>query len=190
MSSDIFTRPVDVSKYDLIYGGAQKNIAPAGVTFVIVRRDAVGHIEDNRIIPTMLKYDVHFKDSMYNTPPVFPVYVALQTMKWYKELGGVKVLEQMNLEKAGMLYDEIDRNRLFRGTVNAEDRSIMNVCFVLNDEYKELEQEFYDFAVSRGAYSFKGHRSVGGFRASLYNALPKSSVQFFIDLMKEFERKH
>ena len=190
MSSDIFTRPVDVSKYDLIYGGAQKNIAPAGVTFVIVRRDAVGHIEDNRIIPTMLKYDTHFKDSMYNTPPVFPVYVALQTMKWYKELGGVKVLEQMNLEKAGMLYDEIDRNRLFRGTVNAEDRSIMNVCFVLNDEYKELESEFYDFAVSRGAYSFKGHRSVGGFRASLYNALPKSSVQFFIDLMKEFERKH
>ena len=190
MSSDIFTRQVDVSKYDLIYGGAQKNIAPAGVTFVIVRRDAVGHIEDNRIIPTMLKYDIHFKDSMYNTPPVFPVYVALQTMKWYKELGGVKVLEQMNLEKAGMLYDEIDRNRLFRGTVNTEDRSIMNVCFVLNDEYKELESEFYDFAVSRGAYSFKGHRSVGGFRASLYNALPKSSVQFFIDLMKEFERKH
>jgi len=169
MSSDIFTRPVDVSKYDLIY---------------------VGHIEDNRIIPTMLKYDTHFKDSMYNTPPVFPVYVALQTMKWYKELGGVKVLEQMNLEKAGMLYDEIDRNRLFRGTVNAEDRSIMNVCFVLNDEYKELEQEFYDFAVSRGAYSFKGHRSVGGFRASLYNALPKSSVQFLVDLMQEFERKH
>ena len=168
----------------------RKNIAPAGVTFVIVRRDAVGHIEDNRIIPTMLKYDTHFKDSMYNTPPVFPVYVALQTMKWYKELGGVKVLEQMNLEKAGMLYDEIDRNRLFRGTVNTEDRSIMNVCFVLNDEYKELESEFYDFAVSRGAYSFKGHRSVGGFRASLYNALPKSSVQFFIDLMKEFERKH
>ena len=190
MSSDIFTRPVDVSKYDLIYGGAQKNIAPAGVTFVIVRRDAVGHIEDNRIIPTMLKYDTHFKDSMYNTPPVFPVYVALQTMKWYKELGGVKVLEKMNLEKARILYDAIDSSRLFRGTVNPEDRSIMNVCFVLNDEYKELEEEFYDFAVSRGAYSFKGHRSVGGFRASLYNALPKTSVEFLVEAMKDFERKH
>ena len=190
MSSDIFTRQVDVSKYDLIYGGAQKNIAPAGVTFVIVRRDAVGHIEDNRIIPTMLKYDVHFKDSMYNTPPVFPVYVALQTMKWYKELGGVKVLEQMNLEKSALLYDEIDRNKLFRGTVAVEDRSLMNVCFVMNDEYKELEKEFADFAAAAGMVGIKGHRSVGGFRASLYNAMPIESVKALVQTMQEFEKKH
>lgn len=189
MSSDIFTREVDFSKYDLIYGGAQKNIAPAGVTFVIVRRDALGHVD--RPLPTMLDYRIHVdKDSMYNTPPVFPIYVALQTMKWYKELGGVKVLERMNLEKAALLYDEIDRNKLFRGTVNTEDRSIMNVCFVMQDEYKELEKDFFDFATARGMSSIKGHRSVGGFRASLYNALPKSSVEAFVETMREFERKH
>lgn len=188
MSSDIFTRPVDVSKYDVIYGGAQKNIAPAGVTFIIVRTDALGKVD--RPIPTMLDYRTHLEDSMFNTPPVFPVYVALQTMKWYKELGGVKVLEQMNLEKANMLYDEIDRNKLFRGTVRPEDRSIMNVCFVMNDEYKELEEAYYKYATGLGMSSIKGHRSVGGFRASLYNAMPKSSVEALIQTMRDFERKH
>lgn len=188
MSSDIFTRRVDFSKYDLIYGGAQKNIGPAGATFVIVRRDALGHVD--RPLPTMLNYLPHVeKDSMYNTPPVFPIYVALQTMKWYKELGGVDVLQSMNEEKAALLYDEIDRNKLFRGTVNAEDRSIMNVCFVMNDEYKELEAEFMKLATERGISGIKGHRSVGGFRASLYNAMPKSSVQALVDVMKEAERK-
>lgn len=189
MSSDIFTREVDVAKYDLIYGGAQKNIAPAGVTFVIVRRDALGHVD--RPLPTMLDYRTHIeKDSMFNTPPVFPIYVALQTMKWYKELGGVKALEKMNLEKARILYDAIDSSRLFRGTVHPEDRSIMNVCFVMKDEYKELEKDFLDLATSRGISSIKGHRSVGGFRASLYNALPKTSVEVLIEAMKDFERKH
>lgn len=189
MSSDIFTREVDFSKYDLIYGGAQKNIAPAGVTFVIVRRDALGHID--RPMPTMLNYMTHIeKDSMYNTPPVFPIYVALQTMKWYKELGGVKVLEKMNLEKASMLYDAIDSSKLFRGTVKPEDRSIMNICFVMKDEYKELEAEFLTFATKRGMCNIKGHRSVGGFRASLYNAMPKSSVEALIMTMKDFEKQH
>lgn len=189
MSSDIFTRPVDVSKYDLIYGGAQKNIAPAGATFVLVRKDALGHVD--RPLPAMLDYNIHIKkDSMYNTPPVFPIYVALQTLKWYKELGGVKVLEKMNIEKAGLLYDEIDRNRLFKGTVAVEDRSLMNVCFVMNDEYKELEPEFATFAAERGMVGIKGHRSVGGFRASLYNAMPKSSVEALVQAMKDFENKH
>ncbi|WP_329903383.1 3-phosphoserine/phosphohydroxythreonine transaminase [Porphyromonas pogonae] len=189
MSSDIFTRPVDVSKYDLIYGGAQKNIAPAGATFVLVRKDALGHVD--RPLPAMLDYNIHIKkDSMYNTPPVFPIYVALQTLKWYKELGGVKVLEKMNIEKAGLLYDEIDRNRLFKGTVAVEDRSLMNICFVMNDEYKELEPEFATFAAERGMVGIKGHRSVGGFRASLYNAMPKSSVEALVQAMKDFENKH
>lgn len=189
MSSDIFTRQVDVSKYDLIYGGAQKNIAPAGATFVIVKTDVLGHVD--RVMPTMLDYRTHTeKDSMYNTPPVFPIYVAMKTMQWYKELGGVKVLEKMNLEKAAVLYDAIDESRLFRGTVNAEDRSIMNVCFVMKDEYKELESEFYNFATARGMTNIKGHRSVGGFRASLYNALPKSSVEALVQAMKDFEKSH
>lgn len=188
MSSDIFTRSVDISKYNLIYGGAQKNIAPAGVTFVIVKSDVLGQVE--RPIPTMLDYRTHLADSMYNTPPVFPVYVALQTMKWYKELGGVKVLERMCTEKAQLLYDEIDRNKLFRGTVRPEDRSIMNVCFVMNDEYKELEADYLAYATAQGMSSIKGHRSVGGFRASLYNALPKSSVEALIQTMRDFERKH
>ena len=185
----IFSRPVDISKYDLIYGGAQKNLAPAGVTFVIVKKDALGRFE--RPIPTMLDYNTHIKkESMFNTPPVFPIYVALQTLKWYKELGGLKVLEKRNLDKAELLYNEIDRNKLFRGTVATEDRSIMNVCFVMNDEYKELEAEFATFAAERGMIGIKGHRSVGGFRASLYNALEMDSVKALVDAMKEFESKH
>ncbi len=189
MSSDIFSRPVDVSKYDIIYAGAQKNLAPAGVTLIIVREDALGHVD--RAIPTMLDYRTHIKKgSMFNTPPCLPVFAALQTLKYYKELGGVKVLEKMNIEKAALLYDEIDRNKLFRGTVVPEDRSIMNVCFVMNDEYKDLEEEFAKFAAEQGMVGIKGHRSVGGFRASLYNALPKSSVEALIATMQEFERKH
>ena len=189
MSSDIFSRPIDVSKYICIYGGAQKNLAPAGVTLAIVRVDALGHVE--RPIPTMLNYKTHVdKDSMFNTPPVLPIYAALQTLKWYKEQGGVAAMEKKDMENAAILYDEIDRNKLFRGTVAAEDRSIMNVCFVMNDEYKELEDEFSKFAAAAGMVGIKGHRSVGGFRASLYNAMPKSSVEALVACMKDFEKQH
>ncbi len=189
MSSDIFSRPVDVSKYDIIYAGAQKNLAPAGVTLVIVKVDALGHVE--RPIPTMLNYKTHVdKDSMFNTPPVLPIFSALQTLKWYKEQGGIAAMEKKDKENAAILYDEIDRNKLFHGTVVPEDRSIMNVCFVMNEEYKELEAEFNTFASARGIVGIKGHRSVGGFRASLYNAMPKSSVEFLVETMKEFEKLH
>ena len=189
MSSDIFSRPIDVSKYDLIYAGAQKNLAPAGVTLAIVRVDALGKVD--RVIPTMLNYKTHIdKGSMYNTPPVLPIFSALQTLKWYKEQGGVEAMEKKDIENAAILYDEIDRNKLFRGTVAPEDRSIMNVCFVMNDEYKELEADFNAFATSKGIVGIKGHRSVGGFRASLYNAMPKSSVEVLIAAMKEFEKQH
>lgn len=189
MSSDIFSRPVDVSKYDVIYAGAQKNLAPAGVTIIIVRKDALGKVE--RPIPTMLNYQTHIdKDSMFNTPPVLPIFAALQTLKWYKEQGGVKVLQKKNQEKAAVLYDEIDRNKLFRGTAVPEDRSLMNVCFVMNDEYKELESSFAEFAAAAGMVGIKGHRSVGGFRASLYNAMPLESVKALVETMKEFEKKN
>ncbi len=189
MSSDIFSRPIDVAKYDLIYGGAQKNLAPAGVTFVIVKEDALGKVD--RVIPTMLDYRTHIsKGSMFNTPPVLPIFSALQTLRWYKEMGGVAKLEEIDKAKAAVLYDEIDSNRLFKGTANTEDRSIMNVCFVMNPEYAELEKEFADFAASRGMVGIKGHRSVGGFRASLYNALPMESVEALVAVMKEFEKNH
>ena len=190
MSSDIFTRPVDVSKYDLIYGGAQKNIAPSGVTFVIVRDDALGHVD--RVLPTMLNYKTHIdKGSMFNTPPVLPIFTALQTMRYYKELGGVKALEKLDLEKAETLYNAIDSSKMFQATIpNHEDRSIMNVCFVMKPEYAELEKPFFDFATENGMVGIKGHRSVGGFRASLYNALPLESVKALVACMKEFEAKH
>ena len=189
MSSDIFSRPVDVSKYDIIYAGAQKNLAPAGVTLVIVREGALGNVE--RAIPTMLDYRTHIKKgSMFNTPPCLPIYSALQTLKYYKSLGGVAALEKMNEEKAAILYDEIDRNKLFKGTAAVEDRSIMNVCFVMNDEYKELESEFVEFAKGKGMIGIKGHRSVGGFRASIYNAMTKEGVEALIATMKEFEKAH
>lgn len=189
MSSDIFSRPVDVSKYDIIYGGAQKNVSPAGVTFVIVKEDALGHVD--RVLPTMLDYRTHTsKGSMFNTPPVFPIYAALQTLKWYKELGGVKRLQELDEEKAAVLYDAIDKSRMFVGTVKPEDRSIMNVCFVMKPEYKELEKDFLDFATERGIVGIKGHRSVGGFRASLYNALPLDSVKVLTQAMHDFEAKH
>ena len=190
MSSDIFSRPVDVSKYDLIYAGAQKNLAPAGVTLVIVRDDALGHVD--RPIPTMLDYRTHVKKgSMFNTPPVLPIFTALQTLRYYKQLGGVKELEKLDMAKATVLYDAIDSSKMFTGTVtDPADRSIMNVCFVMAPEYKELEKDFIDFASERGIVGIKGHRSVGGFRASLYNALPMESVQVLVQAMKDFEAKH
>lgn len=189
MSSDIFSRVFNPEKYGIIYAGAQKNLAPSGVTIVIVRESLLGHVD--RAIPTMLDYRTHIKkDTMFNTPPVLPIYSALQTLKYYKEQGGVAAMEKRDLEKAAVLYDEIDRNKLFRGTVAEEDRSIMNVCFVMNPDYAELEKEFFDFATSKGIVGIKGHRSVGGFRASLYNALPLESVKVLVDAMKEFEAKH
>jgi phosphoserine aminotransferase len=187
MSSDIFSRPIDVSKYTLIYGGAQKNLAPAGVTFVIVKNDALGKVD--RMIPTMLKYQTHIsKESMFNTPPCLPVFAALQTLIWLKNNGGVAEMEKKNIEKANILYNEIDRNKLFVGTVAREDRSLMNICFVMNQEFKELEAEFLAFAGSKGMVGLKGHRSVGGFRASTYNALPKESVVALVESMQEFEK--
>jgi phosphoserine aminotransferase len=190
MSSDIFSRKIDVSKYDLIYGGAQKNLAPAGVTIVIVRNEALGHVD--RVLPTMLNYETHVKKgSMFNTPPVLPIYAALQTLKYYKQLGGVEAIEKVDLEKAAKLYEAIDSSKMFVATVpNHEDRSIMNVCFVMKPEYVELEKDFIDFATGQGMMGIKGHRDVGGFRASLYNALPMESVDALIACMKEFQLKH
>lgn len=189
MSSDIFSRVFDPTKYEVIYAGAQKNLAPAGVTIVIVKESALGHV--SRPIPTMLDYRTHVKKgSMFNTPPVLPIYSALMTLRYYKEQGGVAEMERRDVEKATILYDEIDRNKLFMGTVAEEDRSIMNVCFVMKPDYAELEKEFLDFATSKGMVGIKGHRSVGGFRASLYNALPKESVEALVAVMKEFEAKH
>jgi phosphoserine aminotransferase len=187
MSSDIFSRPVDVSKYSVIYGGAQKNLAPAGVTFVIVKESILGKV--SRPIPSMLDYRVHIKgESMFNTPPVFAVFAAYHTLNWLKQQGGLAAMQKKNIEKAGLLYDEIDRNRLFMPTVaDPEDRSLMNICFIMKPEYKELEKSFADFAKSKGLLGIEGHRSVGGFRASTYNALPVESVQALVDTMKEFE---
>lgn len=190
MSSDIFSRPVDVSKYSIIYGGAQKNIGPAGVAFVIIKEDILGKV--TRPIPTILDYRTHIKaESMFNTPPVFAVFAAQQTLTWLKQLGGVKEMQKKNIEKARLLYDEIDRNKLFVSTIpDPEDRSVMNICFVMAEEYKELEQSFSDFAKSRGMIGIAGHRSVGGFRASTYNALPAESVQALVAVMKEFEKNN
>jgi phosphoserine aminotransferase len=190
MSSDIFSRPVDVSKYALIYGGAQKNLAPAGVTFVIVKESVLGKV--TRPLPSMLDYRVHIKgESMFNTPPVFAVFAAQQTLHWLKSLGGVKAIQKKNIEKAAILYDEIDRNKLFRATIaDSDDRSLMNICWVMADNYKELEKPFAEFAKSKGMLGIEGHRSVGGFRASTYNALPKESVEALVSTMKEFESKN
>lgn len=189
MSSDIFSRKFDVSKYDLIYGGAQKNLAPAGVTLVIVKDDALGHVD--RVLPTMLNYQTHVKKgSMFNTPPVLPIFSALQTLKYYKQVGGVEVLEKQDIAKAEKLYEAIDSSRMFVATVpNHEDRSIMNVCFVMKPEYAELEKDFLAFADSKGIVGIKGHRDVGGFRASLYNAMPMESVEVLVECMKEFQKR-
>lgn len=189
MSSDIMSRPVDITKYGLIYGGAQKNVGPAGVVFVIVKEDILGKV--SRYIPTMLDYRTHIEGgSMFNTPPVFSIYVMTQTLKWLKEFGGVEKMYKHNQEKAALLYNEIDRNPLFVGTAAKEDRSLMNVCFVMAPGYENLQDEFMDFAKGKGMVGIKGHRSVGGFRASLYNACPVESVKALIDCMQEFEKKH
>lgn len=190
MSSDIFSRPVDVSKYGLIYGGAQKNLSMAGVTFVIVKEELLGHVD--RPIPTMLDYRTHVeKGSMFNTPPVVPIFCALQTLKWIKANGGVEAMQKRAEERAEVLYSEIDRNKLFRATVTAkEDRSYMNICFIMADEYKELEANFLKFATERGMSGIKGHRSVGGFRASCYNAMPLEGVKALVACMQEFEAQH
>lgn len=193
MSSDIMSRPVDVSKYGIIYGGAQKNVGPAGVSFVIVREDILG--KTGRPIQTMVDYRTHISDSeknrsMFNTPPVFSIFVMHETLKWLEEQGGVEAIYKLNKEKAGMLYDEIDRNKLFVGTAAKEDRSIMNVCFVMKEEYKDKEVEFLKFATERGMVGIKGHRSVGGFRASIYNACPKEAVEALIKCMQDFEAQN
>ncbi len=190
MSSDIFSRHIDFSRYNAVYAGAQKNLAPAGVTLVIVRDEALGKVD--RPIPTMLDYRTHVKKgSMFNTPPVLPIYSALQTLRYYKQLGGLDELERRDLEKAAYLYDAIDSSKMFTGTVtDPADRSIMNVCFVMTDEYKNLEADFVEFCAQRGIVGIKGHRSVGGFRASLYNALPIESVKVLVDAMHDFEGTH
>ena len=187
MSSDIMSRPVDVSKYAMIYGGAQKNVGPAGVAFFIVKKDLLGKV--SRYIPTMLNLQTHIDGkSMFNTPPVFAIYVMNETLKWLKEQGGVEAIQKVNQAKADLLYAEIDRNSLFKGTAAVEDRSVMNVCFVMADGKEELQDEFMAFAKERGMQGIKGHRSVGGFRASIYNACPIESVQALVDCMKEFEQ--
>ena len=193
MSSDIMSRPVDVTKYAMIYGGAQKNVGPAGVTFVIVRKDLLGKVE--RKNPTMVDYRTHIGDepknnSMFNTPPVFPIFVMHETLKWVKEMGGLEAMHKRNMEKANLLYGEIDRNKMFVGTAEKDSRSIMNVCFVMAEQYKDKEAAFMEFAKSKGMVGIKGHRSVGGFRASIYNACPIESVQALVDCMKEFEKQN
>lgn len=189
MSSDIMSRPVDVSKYALIYGGAQKNVGPAGVTFVIVKEDILGKVD--RQIPSMLDYRTHIKKgSMYNTPPCFAIYAMRETLKWVKKEGGVKQMQKHNEEKAKIIYDEIDRNKMFVGTVEPDSRSLMNICFVMSENYKDKEADFLEFATKSGMVGVKGHRDVGGFRASAYNALPLESAKALVDCMREFEKKH
>lgn len=187
MSSDILSRPVDVSKYDMIYGGAQKNLGPAGVTFVIIKDEMLERVTRPNI-PSMLKYRIHVDNgSMFNTPPVLPIFVVGETLKWVKAMGGVEAMDRRAQEKADLLYQAIDSSSMFEGTVPVEDRSRMNICFVMKAEYKDKEAEFVSFAASKGCVGIKGHRSVGGFRASCYNALEKESVQVLVDAMKEFE---
>lgn len=190
MSSDIFSRPIDISKYDLIYAGAQKNLAPAGVTLVIVRKDALG--KSGRPIPTMINYMTHIeKESMFNTPPCLSVFAALQTLLWLKDNGGIKAMEVKNIAKAKLLYDEIDRNKLFICPVpDPEDRSRMNVTFVMSPEYAHLEKAFLTRAKELNILGIEGHRSVGGFRASIYNAMPIESVAVLVEAMKEFEAQN
>jgi len=185
MSSDIFSRKIDVSKFDIIYAGAQKNMGPAGTTLVIVKDKVLG--KTGRNIPTMLDYNTHIsKGSMFNTPPVFPIYVSMLTLQWLKNFGGVEVIEKVNQEKANLLYAEIDKNPLFEGTAAKEDRSNMNVCFLLNDSSKE--DAFNTLWNAAGISGIKGHRSVGGYRASMYNAMPIESVQVLVDIMKKLEQ--
>jgi phosphoserine aminotransferase len=185
MSSDIFSRVLDFSKFDLIYAGAQKNMGPAGATLVVVKTEILG--KTGRTIPSMLDYQQHVsKESMYNTPPVFPVYASLLTLKWLKKMGGIAAIEKINEAKANLLYTEIDRNPLFKGTAAKEDRSNMNVTFLLNDEAHQ--EKFDTMWKATGISGLAGHRSVGGYRASMYNALPIESVQVLVDVMQELEK--
>jgi len=187
MSSDIFSRPMDVSKYGMIYGGAQKNLAPAGLAFVIIKDELLGKV--SRYIPTMLNYKTHITEgSMFNTPPVLPIYSAMETLRWLKANGGLVEMEKKNIAKAELLYNTIDNSKIFVGTAAKEDRSRMNICFVMKPEYQSLEADFQKFASDRGMVGVKGHRSVGGFRASVYNAMPIESVQALVDCMLEFEK--
>ena len=189
MSSNILSRPIDVSKYAMIYGGAQKNLAPAGVTFVIIRDDMLERVE--RKLPSMMNVNTHVENgSMFNTPPVFPIYVLSQTLKWMKAEGGLQVIHERNERKAAMLYAEIDRNSLFCGTAAKEDRSSMNICFVMSEGNEALADEFFAFAKERGMVGIKGHRLVGGFRASCYNACPVEAVEALVKCMQEFEKLH
>lgn len=183
MSSDIFSRSFDASKFGLIYAGAQKNMGPAGTTLVIVNEELLG--KSGRKLPSMLDYAVHIKnESMFNTPPVFPIYVSMLVMRWIKEQGGITAVQEANEKKAMLLYDEIDNNPLFKGTARVEDRSRMNVCFLLEDE--SHHEEFMNLAVAGGVSGIIGHRSVGGYRASIYNAMSYESVAEFVEIMKEF----
>jgi phosphoserine aminotransferase len=195
MSSDILSRPVDVSKFGLIYAGAQKNMGPAGVATVIVRSDILGKAE--REIPTMLDYRTHIPEhSMFNTPPVFSIYVMNRVLHWLKNLGGVAEMEKINAKKAALLYDALDNSKLFKGTAAKEDRSTMNIPFVFQpsavpeDKKEALEKEFLKTAVEKGLEQLKGHRSVGGFRASIYNAMPIEGVETLVSFMSEFEKSH
>ncbi len=189
MSSDFLSRPFDPTQFGMIYAGAQKNLGPAGVTVVIIREDMLGTVD--RTMPSMLDYRTFIKeDSMYNTPPVFPIYVSMLTLRWIKKSGGLKAMQRKAKTKGNLLYDEIDRNPLFKGTVAKEDRSLMNPCFVMEEKYTQLEDEFMKLCKANGMIGLKGHRSVGGFRASMYNAMPKSSVAALVDLMREFAEKN
>lgn len=186
MSSDILSRQINFNSFDIIYAGAQKNIGAAGVNLVVVNKNILGRVK--RTIPTIMDYRNHISEgSMLNTPPVFAIYVCLLTLRWLKKAGGVAEIEKLNNDKAALLYKEIDNNPLFTGTVAKEDRSKMNACFVIND--KQHEEAFLNLAKQENIVGIKGHRSVGGFRASLYNALPITSVQVLVDLMREFAQK-
>lgn len=186
MSSDIFSKPIDGNKFGLIYAGAQKNMGPAGTTLVVVKKELLGKV--NRTLPSMLDYRIHIENgSMYNTPPVFPIYVSMLTMEWIKANGGPEQMEVRNKKKAALLYNEIDQNPMFTGTVVSEDRSLMNVCFLLKNS--DLDKEFLAETKKAGIDGIKGHRLVGGFRASIYNAMPISSVQVLVDVMKDFAHR-
>jgi len=188
MSSDILSRPVDISKYAIIYGGAQKNMGPAGVTFVIIKNDIAG--KSGRAIPTMLDYKTHIeKGSMFNTPPCGAIFTLRETLKWVKENGGISEMDRRAQERADLLYNAIDNSNMFTGTAQKENRSRMNICFVMKDQYKDKEADFITFCLERGIAGIKGHRSVGGFRASCYNALDLESVQLLVDSMNEYETK-
>ncbi|RYG40108.1 MAG: 3-phosphoserine/phosphohydroxythreonine transaminase, partial [Chitinophagaceae bacterium] len=185
MSSDILSRPMDFNSFDLIYAGAQKNLGAAGATLVVVNKNILGKVK--RQIPTMLDYRNHIAEkSMLNTPPVFAIYVSMLTLRWLKENGGAEAMEEKNTRKAALLYNEIDRNELFTANVEGENRSMMNVCFTIKDS--ELEQRFLDHCDKAGIYGIKGHRSAGGFRASLYNAMPAESVEYLVETMRDFTR--